>query len=716
MSPESWTRFGEADLSNCEREQIHLAGSIQPHGALLVIDPETLEVQGVSANLESVTGSVIDATLGRRLDDVASGSVEAIRSYGDTALRTLPRVIPFRPEGRNGGDGRLVGHAHASPDGRLVVEVESRAPDSLDRDLVSRRVDDLLSHGSLESLFGDTTRLIREVTGYDRVMVYRFDADGHGEIVAEAKKASLDPFLGNHYPASDIPQIARTLYLRNRTRVLVDVDYAPVPLVDGGSMAPEELDMSLCQLRSMSPIHLQYLRNMGVSATLVASLVIDNELWGLIACHHYTSLRPGHAVRAACELVAEVVSTRILALESAAQASVEFAVRRFEQRMVESIGRRGEWIPALMEADGDLLDCVGATGAALLHEGRLHSIGDVPATHDVRAIASWVSGREFEHVFETHRLGKEPSFRHVATEAAGVLASRTSSLPGELLLWFRPEQVRMVTWGGDPNKPVEVDSDDPADLSPRRSFEAWHQLVEGTSTPWTKANVATARAVGASITDVVLQFRSVRLLMAQQQIARAMGQIDGAEAPIFIADGDGACLVANSAFRELVHGDEVEGVDALVRRFGDPSILEGLLSSQGGEPRSWRGRIELTSGEGGARPVLLRADPIFDRREGLLGTVFLFIDLTGKEEMESARLRFQESIVERRARFTARMVETPDEADQRLFNRILDNANLAALEVASCLEVDVVPDVLRSIELSVRRASDLLETIVRDEE
>ena len=178
---------------------------------------------------------------------------------------------------------------------------------------------------SLRALCDEVTRIFRDLTGYDRVMVYRFDDDGHGEVFAEQRRPDLEAYLGNRYPASDIPQIARRLYERNRVRVLVDVDYRPVPLEPRLSPdhRPADLDMSLCFLRSMSPIHVQYLKNMGVSATLVVSLVVGGRLWGLVACHHYAPRFLHFEIRAACDLLAEAVATRIAALESFAQAQAE---------------------------------------------------------------------------------------------------------------------------------------------------------------------------------------------------------------------------------------------------------------------------------------------------------------------------------------------------------------------------------------------------------
>ena len=224
---------------------------------------------------------------------------------------------------------------------------------------LAKTFDRIVETSSLRALCDETARIFKELVGYDRVMVYRFDKDGHGEIFSEEREPRLEAFLGNWYPASDIPQIARKLYERNRVRVLVDVDYRPVPLIPRLSPATgHDLDMSLCFLRSMSPIHIQYLKNMGVCATLVASLMVGGKLWGLISCHHYVPRFLHFETRAMCEVIAEAVSTRIAALESFQQSQSEMSIRRLERRIVEAVSRDGDWRMALFDGSQALLQPV----------------------------------------------------------------------------------------------------------------------------------------------------------------------------------------------------------------------------------------------------------------------------------------------------------------------------------------------------------------------
>ena len=242
--------------------------------------------------------------------------------------------------------------------------------------------------------------------------------------------------------------------------------------------------MSLCSLRSVSPIHIQYLKNKGVNATLVISLMAAGTLWGLIACHHCRARNPSYEIRGVCEVLAEAVATRIAALEGFARAAAELAVARIEKRMIEAIRNDGDWQSALFEKNQILMQPLNATGVALTYEGNVISTGEVPGTQQVRAIAEWLDENVADELFETSALGDRiEDLVMLKPVASGIVAVPVSRSRGEYLMWFRPERIRTVTWGGNPNKPVEF-GDDPKELSPRRSFAKWHQQVEGTSDHW----------------------------------------------------------------------------------------------------------------------------------------------------------------------------------------------------------------------------------------
>lgn len=702
--------FGEADLSNCEREQVHLAGSIQPHGALLVVrEPDQVLVQ---ASTNAASFLELEQVLGRRLGELDGDLAERVRPHLGAPLDRIPlgvRCHVGRPAAAF--DGLL----HRPPEGGLVIELERAGP-SLDlAGEVEGAIQAVLATSSLRALADETARIFKSLTGYDRVMVYRFDEAGHGEILAERRELELEPYLGNRYPASDIPQIARRLYERNRVRLLVDIDYTPVPLDPLLSpLSGRDLDMSLCFLRSMSPIHIQYLKNMGVGATLVASLMVGGKLWGLVACHHYAPRFVPYEIRAVCELLAETVATRTLALESFVQAQAELSVRRLEQRMIAAIAREGDWRSALFESSRALLQPLGASGAALLFEGHILTTGEVPGTPELRALGAWLDGRPRAPVTATASLAaQEPELASLTPVASGLVATPVSSSPGEYLIWFRPERVRTVTWGGDPAKPVLI-GNSPSELSPRRSFAQWHQLVEGTSEPWVPADLTTARLIGDTVADVVLQFRSVRMLIARHQLEQVSRQVGVWDQAALIADPDGQILLANSAFETLlrVMQGRLRSLDDLPALFADPSEVRRHLRDLVRHGHAWRGETRLDVEIGLGTPLLVRADPVLSAPDRVLGFVLLFTDLTEQRAVEAARRRFQEGILERHPALAVQLDSKADLVYRDLLSSVIGNAQLAALEITDGVDLARMPDMLESVRASVTRTAELLENLI----
>lgn len=702
--------FGQADLSNCEREQIHLAASIQPHGALLVVgEPDGVVLQA-SANARAFLNLHFDP-LGRKLSQVEGDLWERVRPHLADPLSVIPLAVRCRVGSpAMDYDGLL----HRPPEGGLVIELE-HAGEGADLAVhVERALESILAASSLRGLCDESARLFKDLTGYDRVMVYRFEEAGHGEVFSERREPHLESFLGNRYPASDIPQIARRLYERNRVRVLVDVGYAPVPLVPRQSpLTNADLDMSLCFLRSMSPIHVQYLKNMGVGATLVASLMVGGKLWGLVACHHYAPRFVHYEVRAVCELLAEAIGTRIAALESFVQAQAEMSVRRLEQRMIEAISRDGDWRSALFDTSRSLLQPMNASGAALLFEGQVLTAGEVPGTHQLREIGRWLTERSDDAFVATSSLTiDEPEFAPLAPVASGLVATRVSTSPGEYLLWFRSERVRMVTWGGDPHKPVLI-GNSPADLSPRRSFAQWHQLVVGTSEPWTVAELTAARLIGESVADVVLQFRSVRLLIAHDQLSQISRQVHTTAQPVVIIDPEGKLLLSNAAFERMAPGVGNLGAPTeLATCFIEEDDVRRNLLELLQYRRAWRGEVTLRGPTGEPVPLLVRGDPVFSSPDRILGFVLLFTDMTEQKRAEEARRHFQEGILDGPRVGSLRLDSKHDLLYRNLLSSVVGNAQLAALEITDGVDLAQMPQMLDSVRASVSRTARLLEYLV----
>jgi PAS domain S-box-containing protein len=679
---------------------------------------------GASANADAFLGASLRHAVGQPLESLAPTLADAVQA----ALASLAgqEPVPLRMEGPPGRP-TWQGAVHRSADGTIVAELE-RCDDpvtaSLPRDklldITSAAVQQIGQAASLGVMAHATARHVRDMTGYDRVMVYKFDADGHGEIIAEARDPRLDSLLGHHYPASDIPQRARELYLRNRVRVLVDVNYEPQPLIGAdGRPVGEALDMSMCFLRSMSPLHLQYLRNMGVTATLVVSLLHEGRLWGLIAAHHDSPRNVSHALRTACDLLAEVVSTRIAAIENYAHVQVAVLVRRLEQRLVEATSTEGDWRLALFRNPRTLLQPLDATGAALFVEDEVLTAGEVPSTPELRALQQWVAAQTVDDpLYATSALSKaHPPLESLAPTASGVMAMRLSTERPDALMWFRREQLRTVTWAGDPHKPMV--GDDPTQLSPRRSFAAWSELVRGTALPWTTADLALGRAFGHALVDIIVQVHAVRLLVAEQQLATIRQTVRRAAEAVVIADPSGVLVFCNDAARRLIGCDAtvVGNLDAMAAMCAPPEVLRKALAALRGGQSAWRGEVQLRRLGGEAVPVALRIESVPGRAGRPLGYVVALFDQSANRRASEARAHLEASL-RRSTRHDAATALLPGgaaaDADgvEPLLGAILTNASLAAMDIADASSTNAAAaPMLEALESSTQRATALVERI-----
>ncbi|MBK6852289.1 MAG: GAF domain-containing protein [Burkholderiales bacterium] len=705
--------FGQADLSNCERELIHLAGSIQPHGVMLVLRERDLLVQQVSSNTGSLLGLTPDRLLQRPLAQLGGDLDTQVRQLA--TLPDLEEPQPLQAQTVVGGqvrewDGSL--HRIASQ-GLLVIELEpQRAADGDNLlDLVSSALHRFSHASSIGSLSDALVRSVRDLTGYDRVMVYKFDPDGHGKIIAEARDPRLDSLLGHHYPATDIPQRARELYLRIRVRVLSDVHYQPVPLQPLRLPdTDQDLDMSMCGLRSMSPLHLQYLKNMGVTGTLVVSLVREGRLWGLIAAHHYSPRNLSVSLRSTCDLLAEVAATRIAAIENYTHAQVGTLVRRLEQRLVEATSTEGDWRLALFRNPRTLLQPLEATGAALFHDGEVLTSGEVPSTPELRALLKWVDQQYTEAPFSCSSVAKaNPDLDTLTPVASGVLAIKLSTSRPDFLMWFRKEQLLNVTWAGDPTKPVV--GNDPLELSPRRSFAAWSEIVRGTAVPWSGTELALARAVCIALVDIIVQVHAVRLLVGEHQLATVRATVGNSVEPVAVADGDGRLLFVNPAFRDLMGCDTscCSHVDDIARAFTDQlALTRGLESTRMGR-QAWRGELELARPDGLPVPVSVRAEVVPGRDGSLLGFIIILSDLSNNRRADAARRHLEQSLKRAVPRGN---LSAGGKAGDEVMGAILTNASLAAMDIADNLASPSVAPLLQELEATTKRAADLYGLIL----
>lgn len=499
-------RFGEADLTTCDREPIHIPGSIQPHGVLLVLDRQTLTVEQVAGDTTSLLGIGLERIVGTLVSVLFDAETHAFVKAQLAAPATLVAPI-IRLEVRP-----LIGSLpldltlHAV-DRTAIIELEraQRTTTSAGDPIAQLKtlVAAVQSTASVDECCAAAAKVMRVATGFDRAMVYRFLKDGSGVVAAEDASAGLESFLGLHYPASDIPKQARELYRRNWLRAIPDIAYVPAPLLPPTNPRTDQpIDMSHCDLRSVSPIHLEYLRNMGVCATLSASIVCQDQLWGMLVLHHYSPRHLSADLRIACETFAQILSLHIEAKAQAETATLQNEARRAREELFGDLQGDGD-IGAIL-ASGNLLRYLGATGAVVYLEGQLHLLGDTPAASQILPLVQWLNLIN-RPLFATEFLASEyapaASFSAIAS---GMLAVGLSRVPRDYVLWFRPEIGRTVRWAGDPSKPTKVDRHG-ARLTPRGSFAEWLEVTKMRAVPWSDVDLEAAEALRVLLLESVLK-------------------------------------------------------------------------------------------------------------------------------------------------------------------------------------------------------------------
>ena len=548
--PYSIKRHG-LTITNCDTEPVRTPGCIQAHGALLVLRLSDLSVLQASENTQAILGHKPHELLGHcvaavvknagatRLRSIlatepsdrnpiyaftlpADGPIGAL----DVTLHTIDGValLEFEPAGRTQpGTGMHTGTGPAAPGLRPNPDYYS---------FIKKAVARLQT---ADTLLGFCQRLAEEVrllSGLDRVMVYKFHADNHGEVFAESCRNDLDPWLGMHYPAEDIPKPARDMFTKTWIRPVPDIDgelAEMVPLVNPYTGKP--VDMTFCALRGVSVMYTEYLQNMGVSAGLTMALRRDNDLWGLIACHHYSGAHHvPYELRSACEFLAQVASLQHRAIEDRENAAYRLRLEEVNQQLLSVAAQEGG-LASMTDGEPSLLGAMHASGAALFHRDRWWRVGQTPTELQLEALGAWLVARlesvsMVNSVYATHALSADyPAGAAFADVASGVLAAPLSRSGQNLMMWFRPEVQKTVNWGGNPrDKPQAVGPHGPR-LTPRRSFELFSESVHLQSTPWLTVELDAVARLRTLIMELVI-VRAERLAGLNADLARSNEELD----------------------------------------------------------------------------------------------------------------------------------------------------------------------------------------------
>ena len=615
------------DVTDCDREPIHIPGTIQPFGVLFVLAEPALTIAQVSDNIGDHLPFRVEDVLGRPLSTMMDpASVAAVReALGEERWHDMnPLQI-----GAHGRPFDGIVHRHQ---GAAILELEPNPgpPIAMHHHpfrAALLRIQRVVTSAELADV---VVQEMRRVTGFERVLFYRFHEDGHGSVDAEAKEPALEPYLGLHYPASDIPAQARELYRRNWLRLIFDATARPARVVPtlrvdtGGA-----LDLSFSVLRSVSPIHLEYMANMGVRASMSVSLIVRDRLWGLISCLHHTSpRRVSQEVRMACEFLGRLTSLQIAALEDREKLAGRASRRATEDELARAMRESApedNVLKLLLTRPKELMGLVDADGVALVSDGEIVTSGRTPPTALIADMATWVDETKGSRPFATASLGALiPRAQEASDVSSGLL---TFALPGgapqRRLLWFRPEFIRTVSWGGDPNKPVANSGDR---LRPRHSFALWQEEVRHRSHPWTESSLEAADDLRRRAIEVDI----ARRFLSEQRAVRARNDL------LAVVSHDlrgplSAVLLQTEVMLQLTRGSDADGAGVLrrstenIRRSAAhmKALTDDLLDLASIEARRFALRRESVESRDLVEDAMLAAAPLAEAKQITLAVELL---------------------------------------------------------------------------------------------
>ncbi|MBM0742746.1 GAF domain-containing protein [Phormidium sp. CLA17] len=551
------------DLTNCDREPIHIPGMIQPHGVLLVLQEPELTILQVSNNIEIFFGLPPDLLLNQTLEKLLGSYQTDSLKQVLTSHSDLQTINPFKLSIQSTNKSNSFNGLFHRSESFLILELET----SLSQELLGFLDLYHLTRTSARSVqnttsFQDLCQVIvheiRKLTGLDRVMLYKFDPEGHGTILAEEKQEKLAPFLGLRYPKTDVPQQARQLYLESWVRLITDINYEPVEIIPATNpITHQPTDLSQSVLRSVSPLHVEYLQNMEVAASMSISIIKDKQLWGLIACHHYSPKFISYEIRSACEFLGQVMSLQLPYVENQEHQDYRIALKTIHNQLVEQMLRSLSFVDGLFDNHPNLLNLINAQGAAVWNSGDCRTIGITPQPDEIQMIVQWLAESSDRDIFQTHCLSSLlPEAETLKDFASGLLAVLVS--PQHYILWFRPEVIQTVNWAGNPQKPISHDENGNVRLSPRKSFDLWKETVQLQSLPWLSCEVDAAVELQQAVVKSVL-YQAAELAKLNQALQRSEAQEREKAAQLTIA-----LQQLQQTQTLLIHGEKMSSLGQLV--------------------------------------------------------------------------------------------------------------------------------------------------------
>lgn len=518
------------NLNNCDTEPIHIPGQIQSHGFLIVIDEQGI-IKFHSENISDFLQGLPPYLLGSNIITIEPSLSKNSPAGFITKLidlvsnsKNFDSINPFHTE-INGADFCLIISASGP---YYLLEFEPALSDiKADiQKLIGSSLAEMLADRNLVSLLKNSATQVKNIINYDRVMVYRFAADGHGEVIAEAKNENLPAWLGLHYPASDIPKQARELYKLNLTRIIADVNTTPSKIFTIKDNAETTLDLTYSQLRAVSPIHIQYLKNMGVHSSFSISLIYKKELWGLIACHNYSPRFIDYKSRESSKLIGQILSSALEFRQDEANQHLQEHFNTNVDKLSKFMLKNNSIENALTQQEATLLDVTNAHGAVLVYEHNITKLGKTPDNEQLQCLLTWIKTNITETFYSTNTLPEIfPDAIPFKQVSSGIMVLTLSAELGEYIIWFKPEHIETITWAGNPDKPVEVSGDGLMKISPRNSFEAWTQEISDKSESWSDGEIKSAMRLKTEVIYAINQKAgAIRLL--NERLKQAYEELD----------------------------------------------------------------------------------------------------------------------------------------------------------------------------------------------
>jgi light-regulated signal transduction histidine kinase (bacteriophytochrome) len=637
LAPPSGATLHSITLDNCAAEPIRIPGSIQRHGFLLGLDDRHEHIVVASENTEEFLRTPLKLILGAPISILFERELTSVISR-QSCMSDPDGMVSYLGAFRIHDD--LFSVVTHCVEGKRLLEFERQdrlvGPEMMNT-VITNFVATLSKLETEAELCDAITKQVAAMTGFDRVMLYDFDEEGNGTVRSEANNGLMPSYLNLRFPVSDIPQQARDLYVLNTVRIIPNGDYVPSPL-RSTEEAPHILDLSLSVLRSVSPIHLEYMRNMGTASSMSISILSEGRLWGLISAHHSQPRMVPFLVRSACDMLSKLVGTQLTTFRTAARLQTLTKFHAVQRELLTHIAAQFDYIGGIASQMDLVRQVTGADGAVLWVDGAYQKVGSAPDREAVARIVEWLENQPEMDIYETRYLGSVlPWASGVADIASGMLAIRVSDIRQRYLLWFRPELVQTVQWAGEPAK-IHGPEDR---LNPRKSFESWQETFRGQARRWTSAEVSSAREFRAAITTVSLRRAEEEAELSNarfEQLTHALPE------KIFTADDTGHILYVNDRWRDA-------GLTETGRWYGEgrlsPDEEKRISSCWGDHVKSgkfFEEEVRLLTGKDHVpRWNLVRAVPFMRRGAARAGWVGSMIDLTERRERETA-LRMTEKL------------------------------------------------------------------------